>query len=156
MNTSRLLFSQYLLKDPPSHPPPPTPKLEFWALQYNFQISKIYHHLLYLLYSAPEGAPINVVSSDVMSTSLTLTWGPPQNTLQNGVIRHYIITALEINTGTNFTYQAQSRTTFSIGDLHPYYTYQFNVFAVTVEVGPSSMDHRVTTPQDGMNHTSDS
>ena len=151
MNTSRLLFSQYLLKDPPSHPPPP--KLKFWELtsEYNF-----YHHLVYLLYSAPEGAPINVVSSDVMSTSLTLTWGSPQNTLQNGVIRHYIITALEINTGTNFTYQAQSRTTFSIGDLHPYYTYQFNVFAVTVEVGPSSLDHRVTTLQDGMNHTSDS
>ena len=90
-----------------------------------------------------------MISSDVTSTSLTLTWLPPQTTLQNGVIRHYIVTALEINTGANFTYQAQSHTTFSIGDLHPYYTYLFNVFAVTVEVGPASLDHSVTTLQDG-------
>ena len=106
---------------------------------------------LYLLYSAaPEGAPINVQSSDITSTSLTLTWLPPESTLQNGVIRHYIVMALEVNTGANFSYQAQSHTSFSVGDLHPYYTYHFNVLAVTVEAGPASLDHTVTTLQDSM------
>ena len=104
----------------------------------------------FLNHAAPEGAPVNVASSNITSTSLTLTWLPPANTLQNGVIRHYIIVGLEVDTGTNFTYQAQSHTSFSIGDLHPFYTYQFNVFAVTVEVGPASLDHTVTTIQNGM------
>ena len=97
---------------------------------------------------APEGAPTNVVSSDITSNSVTLTWSPPPNQLHNGVIRHYIISVVELDTGTNFTYQAQSHTTFSIGDLHPFYTYTFNVFAVTVGVGPGSLDHRVTTLED--------
>ena len=87
------------------------------------------------------------MSSDITSTSLTLTWAPPAN--PNGVIRHYIIRAVEINTRVNLTYQAQSRTTFTVGDLHPYYTYQFNVHAVTVELGPASLNHTVTTLQDG-------
>ena len=93
---------------------------------------------------------MNVDSSDITSTSLTLSWLPPENTLQNGIIRHYIIIGLEIETGTNFSYQSQSNNMFSIGDLHPYYTYQFNVHAVTIEIGPSSLDHIVTTLQDGM------
>ncbi len=68
--------------------------------------------------------------------------------LQNRIISHYIITLLELNTGNNLTYQAQSHTTFSVGDLHPYYSYQFNVFAVTVDIGPASLDHVVLTLQD--------
>jgi hypothetical protein len=88
-----------------------------------------------------------VVSSSVTSTSLTLTWAPPL--IPNGVITHYIINAVEVDTGVNITYQAQSRTTFTVGDLHPYYTYQFNVRAVTVAVGPASPSHTVTTLQDG-------
>lgn len=97
---------------------------------------------------APDSAPGSVMSSNITSSSLTLTWVAPQDTLQNGVIRHYIIMALEVNTGANFTYQAQSHTTFSVGDLHPYYTYRYNVHAVTIEVGPASLDHTVTTLQD--------
>lgn len=73
-------------------------------------------------------------------------WLPPLN--PNGMIRHYIVAFLEINTGTNFTYQVHSRTSFSVGDLHPFYRYLINVFAVTVEVGPSSLDHTVTTLED--------
>lgn len=95
---------------------------------------------------APEGAPVGVSSSSITSNSLTLTWLPPEN--PNGVIRYYTISVLEIDTGTNFTYQAQS-TSFSIGDLHPYYTYLFTVSAVTVAEGPNSLGHRVTTLQDG-------
>ncbi len=97
-------------------------------------------------YLAPEGAPISVLSSNVTSTSLTLSWLPPLN--PNGLIRRYIITVLEINTGTNSTYQAHSHTSISIGDLHPFYSYTFNVFAITVEEGPSSLSHTVTTLED--------
>ena len=102
---------------------------------------------MFFYFLAPDGAPDNVVSSNITSTSLTLTWAPPL--IPNGIIRHYIIRAVEVNTGTNFTYQAQSRTTFTVGDLHPYYTYHFNVHAVTIELGPASLNHTVTTLQDG-------
>lgn len=85
-------------------------------------------------------------SSDITSTSLTLTWLPPLN--PNGMIRHYIVKVLEINTGINFTYQAHSHSSFTIGDLHPFYSYIFDVFAVTVGAGPSSLDHTVTTLED--------
>lgn len=64
------------------------------------------------------------------------------------MIRYYIITVLEINTGTNLTYQAHTHTSFLIGDLHPSYDYLLNVFAVTVEVGPPSIGHAVTTLED--------
>lgn len=73
-------------------------------------------------------------------------WLPPVN--PNGMIRHYVITALEINTGNNLTFQAHSHISFSVGDLHPFYSYLFNVFAVTVEMGPPSPDHTVTTLED--------
>ena len=105
---------------------------------------------MYTLSLAPEGAPINVASTSITSSSLVLSWDPPLNALQNGIIRHYIITAIELNTGANFTFMAQSRITLSVGDLHPFYTYQFNVFAVTIQAGPSSSDHQVTTSQDGI------
>ena len=65
------------------------------------------------------------------------------------MVRYYIVTMLETNTGVNFTYQSHSHTSFSIGDLHPFYTYQFYVRAVTVEVGPLSTAHTVTTLEDG-------
>lgn len=107
-----------------------------------------------MLHAVPDGAPLSVQSFNVTSTSLTLSWLPPPSELHNGIIGHYIIRALEINTGTNLTYQAQSHTSLSIGDLHPYYTYQFNVFAVTVGVGPASLDHTVSTLQDGKFSTS--
>ena len=102
--------------------------------------------LLYI--AAPGDAPTNVMSSSITSTSVTLSWLPPRT--PNGNVRHYIVIAIETNTGANFTYQAQSHSAFSIGDLHPYYTYLFNVFAVTVEVGPPSFNHTVTTLQDSM------
>lgn len=101
---------------------------------------------------APEGAPVNIASTSVTSNSLILTWDPPSNSLQNGIVRGYVIVATELDTGANITFMVQSHTSLSVGDLHPYYTYQFNVFAVTVEVGPSSLDYQVTTLQDGMRH----
>ena len=104
---------------------------------------------LYVPPSAPEGAPTNVLSANITSDSLTLTWDPPPRQLQNGVIRHYIVVALELNTGINITYMVQSHTMLSVGDLHPFYSYEFSVFAVTVEVGPSSLAHRVSTLEDG-------
>jgi len=90
-----------------------------------------------------------VASSSITSNSLVITWDSPPDSVQNGIIRYYVVVMLELNTGSNLTFTVQSRTSLSVGDLHPYYTYQINVLAVTIEAGPSSLDHRVTTLQDG-------
>ena len=89
-----------------------------------------------------------MASSSITSNSLVLTWDPPPHSVQNGIARHYIVEVLELNTGSNLNFTVQSRTSLSVGDLHPYYTYQFNVIAVTIDSGPSSLAHRVTTLQD--------
>lgn len=89
---------------------------------------------------------MNVSFSGVTSTSFILTWRPPA--VPNGVVAHYTITLLEINTGTNFTYQAHSHSFFSVGDLHPSYSYFIHVFAVTIQTGPPSLDIMLTTLED--------
>ena len=99
-----------------------------------------------LIIVAPDGPPLNVSFSEVTSTSLILTWLPPLH--PNGMILHYIISLLEVNTGSNLTYQAHSHSFFSVGDLHPSYSYLIRVFAVTIEMGPTSLNLMVTTLED--------
>ena len=69
------------------------------------------------------------------STSVTLNWGAPQEEYQNGVIRHYRIAVNELDTDKYFTVTSL-HTSRVISDLHPFYTYNFGVCAVTVGVGP--------------------
>ena len=89
------------------------------------------------------------MSTDVTSTTITLSWSSPSDDLHNGLIRHFLINVIETNTGVNYTIQTLARTTFTIGDLHPYYTYKLSVQAVTVLPGPPSLSVTVLTLQDG-------
>ena len=108
------------------------------------------HSLIFLsLLSAPEAAPTDPIVLNTTSTSVSLTWGAPAMELQNGVIRHYQVVAFEVNTNTSLTYRATANTAFTVGELHPYYTYQFAVQAVTVAAGPLSTSVSVLTLQDG-------
>lgn len=69
--------------------------------------------------------------------------------LHNGVIRHYQIVISETDTSTNITLMTTANTVFTVGMLHPYYTYVFIVQAVTVAAGPFSSSVSTLTPQDG-------
>lgn len=89
-----------------------------------------------------------MVVSNITSTSVTVTWEAPAAELQNGVIRHYQITAFEVDTGTTFTYRATANTEFTVGELHPHYTYRIAVAAVTVATGPLSTAVSLLTLQD--------
>ena len=90
-----------------------------------------------------------LTASNVTATSVTLSWEPPESDLQNGVIRHYLIQVFEYQTGNNLTYQATAHTVFTVGDLHPFYTYSFSIQAVTVAAGPLSVSKSVRTLEDG-------
>ncbi len=114
-----------------------------------FNVEKLYSIACSYL-SAPSGAPAFIGATDVTSTSVTLSWTPPSDELHHGVIRHYLFIVQETFTGTNFTVQTHSHTTFTIGDLFPYRNYEISVQAVTVSPGPPSTPIVILTLQDGM------
>ena len=66
----------------------------------------------------------------------------------NGILRHYLISVLETETGEIDLYSALT-THLNISRLHPYYTYTCMVAAVTNRVGPFSQNVSIITPQDG-------
>ena len=87
----------------------------------------------------------------INSTSVYLSWLPPDEDQHNGNIRHYNIRSLDLLSGREV--QLNSTNTTSIhSDLHPAYTYRFTVAAATVEIGPYSDPAIITMPEDGM-HT---
>ena len=94
----------------------------------------------------------------VTSLTITLSWSPPSDDLHNGIIRHYLINIIEVNTSAAYTLQTQAHTSLTIGVLHPFYAYELSVQAVTVLPGPSSPSITVVTLQDGKHyrHTSTS
>ena len=82
------------------------------------------------------------------STTIVLSWGPPPTAHQNGIIRKYIITAMEVDTGYHYTWEAYT-TELELHSLHPFYTYQFTIAAFTVGQGPMSSPLSLQTLEDG-------
>ena len=60
----------------------------------------------------------------------------------------YIINVTEVDTGAQFQYTS-SNTQYTLHSLHPYYTYEFVIEAVTIASGPPTLAFRVQTSQDG-------
>ena len=123
--------------------------LSLTCLVNNLQNIKLIHNLSLVLIIAPGAAPTMLTASNITATSVTLSWEPPESDLQNGVIRHYLIQVFEYQTGNNLTYQATAHTVFTVGDLHPFYTYSLSVQAVTVAAGPLSVSQSISTLEDG-------
>jgi receptor-type tyrosine-protein phosphatase Q len=99
----------------------------------------------------PEAPPTSISQNNVMARSVDLSWSPPRSDLQNGVIRYYSLEVYENNTGNSSTYQTLSaQTSYTIRNLHPYYTYSIRILAVTVGPGPLSISHTVNTLEAGM------
>ena len=90
--------------------------------------------MLVLFFPAPSAPPL-ALTAEKTSDSLTLSWDPPANESQNGVIQRYVIRILEDDTSTSTDYYS-STTQITVSDLHPYYTYKCSVAAETVGVGP--------------------
>ena len=103
---------------------------------YCFLTSRLSFHVQFT-HSAPSSAPAEVTSGIILSTSFVLHWQPPPFDSQNGIIRHYEIVLVELETGTTSNYTTTD-TTITISSLHPYYTYEYKVAAVTVATGPFS------------------
>ena len=81
--------------------------------------------------------------------AVVLQWNPPPSGQQNGRIRHYIISVTELATGLNFSINVLMKTDYSVGSLHPFYTYSISVSAVTVAAGPYTEPYTIRTQEDG-------
>ena len=101
---------------------------------------------------APSSAPLQLKSHVIDSRTLRLSWSVPEPSDHNGVIRGYHIELYETETDTTQQYETTT-THVVISSLHPDYTYEWSVAAVTVAEGPYSNTVNVTTPEDGENIT---
>ena len=99
-------------------------------------------------YAVPSGAPQNVVAVAVTSRSIRVTWEPPQDDQQNGVIQHYKIVVMVQQTRDILTLNTTS-TSITIPNLHPAYDHTVEVAAVTISEGPYSDAISIITPDDG-------
>ena len=79
---------------------------------------------------------------------IELTWSPPPADTHNGEIVHYVITYIEIQTGTNSTVVSFD-TDIVLGNLHPFYKYIVYVSAYTIDLGPTSSPIIIQTLEDG-------
>ena len=100
--------------------------------------------------AVPSSTPTNVQVFATSSTSIRLTWEPPQLEDQNGNIQAYNITITEVVTGRKMYFREGGMDSLHIVNfLHPYYTYQCSISAETIGPGPAATVV-VTTHQEGI------
>ena len=98
--------------------------------------------------TVPTHFPLNLVARVLNSTSYQLTWDPPPQDHHNGEIREYRVNITELETGRALFFSRQD-TMLLVSGLHPHYSYNTVVAAVTVDVGPYSAAVGVRTHEDG-------
>ena len=93
--------------------------------------------MLVLCLAVPTGAPLLVSAAAISSTSVRISWQAPLLELQNGEIRSYRISVLELETGLlrNFT-TVPTDSIYVVNSLHPFYYYNCSVAAYTTGLGP--------------------
>ena len=97
----------------------------------------------------PSGPVVNPAINVTSSTSLLLSWEPPELEDQNGVILGYVINVTVVETGMNFELRS-SETTLAVDTLRPFTTYICRIAARTVVgIGPFSIAVTAVTSQDG-------
>ena len=97
---------------------------------------------------APSSPPQSVSGVAHSPTVLSFTWSPPPPVDVNGIILYYEVDLREIETGQIWTFFALGDD-LRVGSLHPYFTYQCQVAAHTVERGPFSDPLQLETLETG-------
>ena len=101
----------------------------------------------YNFLSAPSGSPANFQASALDSRSIQLSWDPLPLAQQNGIVRQYRVTIVDIAGETRVIYT--TATSVNIAALNPFTMYTCLVAAETIAVGPSTLPVQLVTPQDG-------
>ncbi len=113
-------------------------RMDAWCFFCFFVLAFEPMHIFYLFDTAPYHHPQNLSLTALDSTSIRITWEPPPRDLINGVLRYYHVTVYNIiNLSVyNELIDADSRLDVIVNELHPYYSYNCTVAAVTVAEGP--------------------
>lgn len=84
------------------------------------------------------------------SSSLLLSWEPPDIINQNGIIRYYLVSCIDMLTFTESKYRVDSEhSQLVLSGLHPYHSYRCTIAAITVAVGVNASPVIITTLDDG-------
>ena len=84
----------------------------------------------------------------ISSKSILLSWEAPRMDLQNGFIRAYNISVLELETGQEQSFNVSGLNSYQIvTSLHPFYNYNCSVAAFTIETGPIGIVTIRTLPE---------
>ena len=110
-------------------------------------VTFLYYDIHYLI-TAPNASPQNLRQVAIAATSVTLNWQPPPEEARNGLIRLYYVFVTELETGRSFELNT-TKTNYLVENLHPYYTYNFSVAAVTVATGIISDSITLQTSEAG-------
>ena len=105
-------------------------------------------NMMHYLIVAPKSAPRNVTVSIQSSTTLSYSWSAPPSEDHNGIIQHYAILVIEIDTNTTLEFISIT-TSILINTLHPHYSYTIQCAAVTVAQGPYTSKITPIMPEDG-------
>ena len=98
----------------------------------------------YYFITAPSSSPTEVSAATITSVGFSLSWGNPSEMDWNGIIRNFIISIIEANTGLEYQFMTASNE-IEVNFLHPFYSYLCSVAAVTVSAGPYSTPLEITT-----------
>ena len=94
--------------------------------------------------------PLNLNGNASSSSTIQLQWDPPPAQYHNGEIDSYTVLCKTNTNGEDIVLTYSSLTTnITISGLHPYYTYNCSVSAVTVDQGPFSDIIHITTMEEG-------
>ena len=99
---------------------------------------------------APSGSPHNVSAVPVNATALLLEWFPPRLEQQNGIIVEYTIILTDVLANTSKLLLTNSTNKYVVTDLHPFYQYEIQVAATTIQTGPLSDLVSIQMPESGI------
>jgi hypothetical protein len=87
--------------------------------------------------TAPNGAPTQLQSTLINSTTILLSWNAPNAEYANGILRGYQIEVIDNSTGIQRNYITDN-THLLLNNLRPIHRYTFRVAAYTNGRGPFS------------------
>ena len=96
----------------------------------------------------PSSPPQNLTVEALDSRTVILKWNSPSIDQQNGIIREYLVKVTESESETEMLHQVPTNS-LNITGLHPYYTYQIRIAAVTRAAGPFTETKTVRTLEYG-------
>ena len=108
---------------------------------------QVVHNYYPIFPTVPSGPPQNVTGVPISSTAIALSWRAPLFEDRNGVIRHYRVNVTELPTLHELS-QVTTHLDTVFSSLHPYYTYEFVVYTVTIGLGPGGGTN-ITTLEEG-------